>query len=739
MSSDMDIEQQPALDRDVADDLNSSAEDEKTILEPSEERRLVKSVEVTKKMKKGDTYYVIESVWFKKWKDYVNYNEYLSADGSSRPGPIENGNLLDGTDQLKKNVHERWEYEVICEDSWRLLFKWYGGGPAIPRTVIASRSEYNLVVEVRPLTLKMVRSSDPQKTEHLVYYSRVDTVGKLKTDMVAKFNLDPEKFRLWDYHASRKIKMLTVSSEKLEDAQIIDFQLVLIEEQVDGKWPPDPTPTYYSNSYNYSQPPSHPGLVGLNNLGNTCFMNSALQCLSNTVPLVQFLLSDRFKEDINETNPLGTGGQLTEEFSKLLKDIWTGNSNMVAPREFKYKLERFAPQFQGYNQHDSQELLAFLLDGLHEDLNRIKKKPYVATIEAEGRPDTEVAEESWKGHRSRNDSFIVDWFQAQLKSTLICPIETCKKISVTFDPFMYLSLPLPIKNTRVITFTLVYLDTARLPVKYHIKINKYATINDLKTAISELVEHKIQPENIVLTDVYGNRFFKEFKDTLDSIQDRDVVVGFEIQPQTPKAPEGQIPNEPEIVYLPLLNRKEEVYTFTQYSASTYVSKPLFGNPQVLSLQKKVTARQVYEAVQNKLSRFIKKDVEAENQDPNKNPYFVVKVVRKVSYTEEEVDLPLNDDVVELQDRQNLVAFWSNWAVTNAYNVAAEKEVEEHSSCSLTEESEDSSLSLQTSVTFSQSKNNSALMTHGIVTDAKSIDKPTRNLTSGLFHPFLSST
>ena len=48
---------------------------------------------------------------------------------------------------------------------------------------------------------------------------------------------------------------------------------------------------------------------------------------------------------------------------------------------------RFAPQFSGYQQQDSQELLAFLLDGLHEDLNRVKKKPYLAVKDAEGRPD----------------------------------------------------------------------------------------------------------------------------------------------------------------------------------------------------------------------------------------------------------------------------------------------------------------------------------------------------------------
>lgn len=54
-----------------------------------------------------------------------------------------------------------------------------------------------------------------------------------------------------------------------------------------------------------------------------------------------------------------------------------GDIASVSPSSFKYQLGKFAPQFQGYGQQDSQELLAFLLDGLHEDLNRIKRKPYV--------------------------------------------------------------------------------------------------------------------------------------------------------------------------------------------------------------------------------------------------------------------------------------------------------------------------------------------------------------------------
>jgi ubiquitin C-terminal hydrolase len=48
---------------------------------------------------------------------------------------------------------------------------------------------------------------------------------------------------------------------------------------------------------------------------------------------------------------------------------------------------KFKPEFSGYQQQDSQELMAFLLDGLHEDLNRIRSKPYIAVKDADNRPD----------------------------------------------------------------------------------------------------------------------------------------------------------------------------------------------------------------------------------------------------------------------------------------------------------------------------------------------------------------
>ncbi|KAK7290680.1 hypothetical protein RIF29_05271 [Crotalaria pallida] len=132
-------------------------------------------------------------------------------------------------------------------------------------------------------------------------------------------------------------------------------------------------------------------------------MNSSLRCLAHMPKLV-----DYYGREINHDNPLGMDGEIALAFGDLLRKLWAPGASPVPPRIFKSKLARFAPQFSGFNQHDSQELLAFLLDGLHEDLNRVKCKPYIEVKDDDGRPDEEVADEYWHNHLARNDSIIVD-------------------------------------------------------------------------------------------------------------------------------------------------------------------------------------------------------------------------------------------------------------------------------------------------------------------------------------------
>ncbi|KAI9090730.1 hypothetical protein K1719_028583 [Acacia pycnantha] len=269
------------------------------------------------------------------------------------------------------------------------------------------------------------------------------------------------------------------------------------------------------------------GLKGLQNLGNTCFMNSAIQCLVHTPKLVDYFLAD-YRKEINYENPLGMNGELALAFGDLLRKLWFPGARPVAPRMFKTKLANFAPQFSGYNQHDSQELLAFLLDGLHEDLNRVKRKPYHEVKDEDGRPDEEVAEEYWHNHLARNDSIIVDLCQGQFRSTLVCPV--CKKVSITFDPFMHLSLPLPSTTMRTITLTVLSTDGTSLPSTFTITLPKNGLLKDLIEALGDACSLR-DDETLLVAEIYMNRicsWLEEPSDSLALIRDQDKLVAYRL-------------------------------------------------------------------------------------------------------------------------------------------------------------------------------------------------------------------
>nr|XP_057935909.1 ubiquitin carboxyl-terminal hydrolase 2a isoform X2 [Doryrhamphus excisus] len=204
-------------------------------------------------------------------------------------------------------------------------------------------------------------------------------------------------------------------------------------------WEPSTSGMPMSPTRDSTNSKSAQGLVGLKNLGNTCFMNSILQCLSNTHSLRDYCLHNSHRRDLNNNSRTNTA--LMEEFAKLIQTMWSSTSSeAVSPSEFKTQIQRYAPRFVGYNQQDAQEFLRFLLDGLHNEVNRVTVRPRGTVEDFDHLSDEEKGKRMWNKYLEREDSKIVDLFVGQLKSSLTC--SHCGFCSTVFDPFWDLSLPI---------------------------------------------------------------------------------------------------------------------------------------------------------------------------------------------------------------------------------------------------------------------------------------------------------
>ncbi|XP_063002017.1 ubiquitin carboxyl-terminal hydrolase 21 isoform X1 [Elgaria multicarinata webbii] len=194
------------------------------------------------------------------------------------------------------------------------------------------------------------------------------------------------------------------------------------------------------------------GHIGLRNLGNTCFMNAVLQCLSSTKPLRDYCLRREFRQE--QPGTLRTQQELTEAFADVIATLWHPDSMEAAnPSRFKAVFQKYVPSFTGYSQQDAQEFLKFLMDRLHVEINRKgRKAPSILSDtkrpsvleDADALSDDEQANQMWKRYLEREDSKIVDLFVGQLKSCLKC--QACGYRSTTFEVFCDLSLPIPKKG-----------------------------------------------------------------------------------------------------------------------------------------------------------------------------------------------------------------------------------------------------------------------------------------------------
>ena len=250
------------------------------------------------------------------------------------------------------------------------------------------------------------------------------------------------------------------------------------------------------------------GLRGMQNLGNTCFMNSTLQCLSAVPAFASFFArTERYVELINVDSALGTKGAMTHATTELLHEIWSGVFSLVSPQGFKKVLAKFAGQFHGYQQHDAQEALMVILNLLHEDLTTY------------GLPEV-------KGRLPKSP--VADLFGGTFRSVVTC--DECHTESTIYEPFMNLSLPVPEKERKKINATFFPLDGP--PIHIGVRVNKSGNTQHLfhEALVNVLNKPALLPR-LVGVHLSGSSCYNLGPaKILNTLREKDQALIYEVQP-----------------------------------------------------------------------------------------------------------------------------------------------------------------------------------------------------------------
>ncbi|KAI0982395.1 hypothetical protein GJ496_005154 [Pomphorhynchus laevis] len=416
-----------------------------------------------------------------------------------------------------------YDYKLLPYPVWAYLRRTYGGGPILRRYVIINKEGsleieiYRVVVKVygdlnkiqlvkshnyfiatmdinessekRPYSLvplvssvsHMPRSNSTESLRckkgiiHVMTCSHRDKCKKVFNAIRRQFNLASNQFRLW--YAAEKFNKTQInenSNTTFEQLGIYESCSFYIDvRNPNGSWDISSGKTASSLSIGSGS--------GFSNLGNTCYINSALQCLCYTTDLSGYLMSQDFLRISNEHN--FSNHNLCILFRNLLMDVFNKKVKLFSPREinemFKNDLKF---NIRDLEQQDVTEFLLVFLERLHRELN-IAQWNLLNDINSMNLMDPDGTE-YWKGLYIGNYSIITYLFNGLLKIRMKC--SSCQYISECFEPMNIISLPLPEGHMISISIHVVLCgDDDQYMQCLHMSVNESITIQSLSSMMHD--------------------------------------------------------------------------------------------------------------------------------------------------------------------------------------------------------------------------------------------------------------
>jgi ubiquitin C-terminal hydrolase len=167
--------------------------------------------------------------------------------------------------------------------------------------------------------------------------------------------------------------------------------------------------------------------IGLENLGNTCYLNTSLQCLIHSKKFVTEFM--RYFESPSNTSTI------SNELYKILTEIVKlDHYNTYRPKHLLTSFCQKHKKFKGFVQHDSQEFLRILLEDISSDLNRVKRVPEYKELKLKNKSKLQANTAFHNLFIEREDSIIIDLFYGQVCNIFAC--EMCNHKTYSFEKIM---------------------------------------------------------------------------------------------------------------------------------------------------------------------------------------------------------------------------------------------------------------------------------------------------------------